>query len=215
MNLKFYLEKLHASEEYKNFMRENPKAYLCSGFFIIDKVGNDEKKHFDYFIPISFPPPQPKDSLSQTRDIDNKLLTENFEVNKNLARKSGKADFRAINSEHSEGKLFSFQFEETIKLIPVELTYNEIPEKIPDNCNFYFEEVEKIINERIEQENIKNKIQKILLSLQSKNGKCFLVGTIFISSLGMIKVKIDLEDMNLIDFEKKSFMDMFKVVKGK
>lgn len=53
MNLKFYLEKLHASEVFKNFVRENPSAFLCSWFFSIDFAGKDNKAHADYFIPES------------------------------------------------------------------------------------------------------------------------------------------------------------------
>ena len=39
MNLQLYLEKLKSSGVFKEFMKENPKAYLCSGFFTIDKEG--------------------------------------------------------------------------------------------------------------------------------------------------------------------------------
>jgi len=53
MNLQFYLEKLFNSEEFKSFMKENKEAYFCSGFFVIDKDGNDNKQHIDYFVPSS------------------------------------------------------------------------------------------------------------------------------------------------------------------
>ena len=36
MDLRFYLEKLHGSDEYQDFMLENPDAYMCSGFFVMD-----------------------------------------------------------------------------------------------------------------------------------------------------------------------------------
>ena len=62
-------------------------------------------------------------------------------------------------------------------------------------------------------EEIDKKIQKILLSLQSKQGKDFLVGTVFISGMGIIKANIDLSEMKVVDFEKKSFFDMVKMVK--
>ena len=51
MKLQFYLEKLQASESFEKFMKENPKAFLCSGFIVIDKEGKDNKQHFDFFIP--------------------------------------------------------------------------------------------------------------------------------------------------------------------
>ncbi|MDP2925545.1 MAG: hypothetical protein Q8N99_04180 [Nanoarchaeota archaeon] len=36
------------SEEFKNFLKENPDAELCTGFFILDFFGNDIKKSLDY-----------------------------------------------------------------------------------------------------------------------------------------------------------------------
>jgi hypothetical protein len=32
-------------------MKENPKTYLCSGFFTIDKEGKDNQIHVDFYIP--------------------------------------------------------------------------------------------------------------------------------------------------------------------
>lgn len=51
MNLQFYHEKISESDEFQKFMNENKNAYMCSGFFVIDKEGKDSKQHFDYFIP--------------------------------------------------------------------------------------------------------------------------------------------------------------------
>jgi len=53
MNFQFYLEKLYSSPVFKNFMKENPKAYLCSGFFTIDKEGKDNQIHVDFYVPDS------------------------------------------------------------------------------------------------------------------------------------------------------------------
>ena len=53
MNIQFYVEKLSHSEEFKKFIEKNPDAYLCSGFFVIDKKGDDNKQHIDFFIPKS------------------------------------------------------------------------------------------------------------------------------------------------------------------
>ncbi len=62
-------------------------------------------------------------------------------------------------------------------------------------------------------EKINKEIEKILLSLQRKEGKDYLIGTVFISGLGMIKISIDLNDNAIIDFEKKSFFDILRVKK--
>jgi hypothetical protein len=165
MNFQFYFEKLIESEEFKKFKEEYKDAFFCSGFFVVDKKGEENKQNIDYFVP-------------------------------------------------SNEKMFSFKINNDIELVPVE-NFGEafIPEKIPDNVNFDFTKVEDMIQDKMEQEKIKNKIEKLLLSLQSKDKKNYLLGTIFISGLGIIKVKIDLDKNRIVDFEKKSFFDMVKIVK--
>lgn len=166
MNLQFYLEKLHSSKQFKNFMKQNPDAFLCSGFFVIDLEGKDNKQHFDYFVP-------------------------------------------------KEKKLFSFQMEEGTALVPIEMIDKRIPKKISAKHDFDFKEIEKLVEKKAMQEGITNKIQKMLFSLQKLNEKEMLVGTVFISILGMIKIQIDLSQMKIIQFEKKSFFDMMNVLKKK
>ena len=165
MNLQFYLEKLFASEKFQGFVKENPSAYFCSGFFAIDKEDKGNKIHIDYIIP-------------ETK------------------------------------KIFSFQLENEVEVVPVEQN-GESLEKLPGNIDFNFEEIEKMIVEKMEEQEIKSKIQKILLSLQKIDKNDFLVGTIFISGLGMIKIKVDLGEMKIVEFEKKSFFDMMKIVRKK
>jgi len=63
------------------------------------------------------------------------------------------------------------------------------------------------------EEKVTNKIQKILLSLQRLDNKDFLVGTVFISGLGMIKVHVDINDMKIVLFEKRSVLDMISIKK--
>jgi hypothetical protein len=165
MNFQFYFEKLVESEEFKKFKNEHKDAFFCSGFFVVDKKGEENKQNIDYFAP-------------------------------------------------SNEKMFSFKINNDIELVPVE-NFGEafIPEEILDKVNFDFTEVEDMIQDKMEQEKIKNKIEKLLLSLQSKDKKNYLLGTIFISGLGIIKVKIDLDKNKIVDFEKKSFFDMVKIVK--
>jgi hypothetical protein len=110
-------------------------------------------------------------------------------------------------------KMFSFQLESGCEKIPIEQVYEENPAKVLDNVDFNFEEIEKMIKEKMQKENIKNKIQKILLSLQNKDKKNFLIGTVFVSGLGLLKIKLDLEKNEIIEFEKKSFFDMLKIIK--
>ncbi len=168
MNFQFYYEKLTSSEEYKKFLKENPKAYPCSGFFIIDKEheGNGNKVHFDFWLP---------------------------------------------NKE----KMYSFRVDGGIELLNVENFKVKSFEKISTDYNFDFEDFEKMIFDKIKEENVKGKIQKLLFSLQKLKGKDFLIGTLFLSSLGLLKVTISLEKNKIISFEKKSFFDMMKIIKGK
>jgi hypothetical protein len=111
-------------------------------------------------------------------------------------------------------KMYAFKIDSQVEMIPIE-NYGESfkPEKIPNNVNFDFQEIEDMIQDRMEKEKIKNKIEKLLLSLQAKDKKNYILATIFISSLGILKVKIDLDEKKITDFEKKSFFDMIKVVK--
>ena len=51
MNYRFYVEKLMNSDVFKKFVEENKDAFPASGFFMIDLEGQDNKQHFDYFIP--------------------------------------------------------------------------------------------------------------------------------------------------------------------
>ncbi len=111
-------------------------------------------------------------------------------------------------------KMFSFKVNNEVNFIPVE-DYGKgfHPEKISDNIEFDFEYVERLIEGEMFEKKIKNKIEKLLLSVQAKDKKTYLLGTIFISGLGLLKVKIDLDEKKIIDFEKMSFFDMVKVVK--
>jgi len=165
MNFQFYFEKLIGSEEFKKFVKENKDAFLCSGFFIIDKKEEDNKQNIDYFIP-------------------------------------------------SLDKMFSFKINNEVELVPIEdFGKNFKPEKISDNIDFDFNEIERLVEGEMFDKKIKNKIEKLLLSLQSKDKKNYILGTIFISGLGIIKVKIDLDEKKIVDFEKKSFFDMMKIIK--
>lgn len=164
MNFQFYLEKLFDSEEFKKFKKENKDAYLCSGFFSIDRQGKDNQQHFDFYVP-------------------------------------------------SNKKMFSFQLEKEFEIVPLENYGEMIPEKLSEKINFDFDEIEDIIINKMKEENVNKQVQKLLLSLQSLEGKNFIIGTIFISGMGLLKVTIDLSENKIINFEKKSFLDMFKIIK--
>ncbi len=166
MNSQFFIEKLNSSEEFKKFKKENPNAYLCSGFFVIDieSKDSDNKYHFDFYIP-------------------------------------------------SSKKTFSFELENGIRLIPLERNGEQVLEKISMKNHFDFDEIKEMIMKEMEYNKINNKIQKMLFSLQNVKGKELLIGTIFISGLGILKANINLSENKITEFEKKSFFDMMKIIR--
>lgn len=116
----------------------------------------------------------------------------------------------------SINKMFSFKLEldKDVELVPIE-DYGENfkPEKIPDNIEFDFSYIEKLIEGEMFEKKVNNKIEKLLFSLQAKDKKNYLLGTVFLSGLALLKVKIDLDEKKVVDFDKKSFFEMMKIVK--
>ena len=168
MNLQFYVEKLKASKTYKEFVKQTPDAFPCSGFFVIDKQGMDEQQHSDFYIP------------------------------------------------GEKGKMVSFKLEKNCELEDLEFIEEKISKKLDLSIDFDFKEIEKLIEKRKEKEDIKSEIHKYLFSLQNSETGHILVGTIFISMLGMLHVKFDLDKMEVTRFEKKNFFNIMKVKrKGK
>ena len=50
INFKETLEKLENSEEFKEFRKKHPHAFLSAGFFVIDYESNSEVRQLDYAI---------------------------------------------------------------------------------------------------------------------------------------------------------------------
>jgi hypothetical protein len=166
MKFQFYYEKLTNLEEYKKFTKENPEAYFCSAFFVVDKKDKDNKVHFDFYIP-------------------------------------------------KGPKMYSFKLDNKAEFVNVENFDPRTPEKLPLNFEFDLNKIEQIIEEEMEKRKIKGKIQKLLFSLQRLKGEDYLLATIFISNMAILKVNIKIPENKITEFEKKSFMDMVRLVKGK
>lgn len=164
MNLQHYFKQLQENKDFKEFIESNPSAYLCSGFFTIDKEANENQQHLDFFIP-------------------------------------------------GKEKIFSFQMENDGKMKPLDTLDKVIPEKISLDLDLDFDNIEKIIDNKMKNEGMKDKIKKLIFSLQKIEQKNMLMGTIFISGFGLLKSNINLENNEIIDFERKSFFDMIKVFK--
>ncbi len=180
MNFQFYLEKLHDSDAFKKFIKENPGAFMCSGFFTIDLEKEDNQRHIDYYIP------KKKEVVSFKLDgvvSDSKEEEEKESVEK-------------IPSQGNFGINIQQEFLE--------------PKEIGSEINFDFDEVQKLIEDEIGRQKIKNNVQKIMISLQKANGKDLLVCTVFISMFGILSVHIDLKEKKIIKFEKKNFLDFIR-----
>lgn len=110
-------------------------------------------------------------------------------------------------------KMYSFKVNGPVEFVNVENFEKRDYEKLSMNYTFDLNEVQREITERMEKDEIKGTIQKLLWSLQKKDGVDYLLGTIFLNNMGMLKVTYDITDKKITDIVKKSFLDMFKVIK--
>ena len=53
MKLEHYLKRVEESSEYQSFIQENPEAYLCAGFFVLDFEDGKNIYQIDYYLPHS------------------------------------------------------------------------------------------------------------------------------------------------------------------
>jgi hypothetical protein len=111
-------------------------------------------------------------------------------------------------------KIFSFQLENN-KNEEIDMSGKEAPGKISIGHDFDFNDLENMIKKRMEHEKIDKKVQKMLFSLQNIKGRDFIVGTIFISSFGLLSTIIDIESMEIKEFKKTSFLDLMNIFKKK
>ena len=114
-----------------------------------------------------------------------------------------------------EKKMYSFKLDGKTEFVNVENFDPRTPEKLSMNYNFDLKDYEELIREKMSEEMIKGNIQKIIFSLQKLNKKDYLVITVFLNNLGLLKINIDIADNKITHFEKKSFFDMLKVIKKK
>jgi hypothetical protein len=113
----------------------------------------------------------------------------------------------------SSKKTFSFELENGIKLLELEIRDEKVLDEVSMKIGFDFDKVLEKISAEMELKGIKNKIQKLIFSLQNKDGKDILLGTVFLSGLGLASMTIEIAENRIIDFEKKSLFDMMKIIK--
>ncbi len=115
----------------------------------------------------------------------------------------------------STRETFSFELENGVRKVKLERIDDVVLNKVSMKNNFDFDKIKEKILIEMELKKITNKIQKMIFSLQNVDKKDVLIGTIFLSGLGLIKADIDLEENIFTEFEKSSLFDMIKIVKGK
>lgn len=129
--------------------------------------------------------------------------------------KSGKENKAHLDYyDPSKEELFGFEMENKANKVQVDTFGQKDFIKLSDKIDFNFEEIEELLEKERQKKELKQKIQKILLSFQRLNDKNYLVGTIFVTKMGMVKFQIDLDSKKVLQFEKKSFFDIMKVKKN-
>jgi len=112
-------------------------------------------------------------------------------------------------------KMYSFKVMGVVEFVNVENFEKKDYEKLGMNYTFDLEEVKEQILQRMQDDNIKGNLQKLLFSLQKKDGIDYLLGTIFLNNMAMLKITYDITDKKITNIVKKSFLDMFKIIKKK
>jgi len=113
-----------------------------------------------------------------------------------------------------EKKMVSFRVDGKVEHMGVDNFDTRLFEEISVDYGFEIEEFEKLILKEMEKEKVKGKLNKLLFSLQKLKGKEFFIVTGFLNNFGLIKVTISLAENKIISFEKKSLLDMMKIIKG-
>jgi len=119
-----------------------------------------------------------------------------------------------------EKKIIGFRLDSGVEKIVSEPRFDPgadfgAPSEISDDVDFEFKDLQDAIDSEIEKRDLKTKISKILLSLQVVEGKVVLVCTVFVSRFGLLKVNVELPEMKIISFEKKSIFDLISMDKKK
>ena len=111
-----------------------------------------------------------------------------------------------------KNKIFSFKLDNGIELVPTE-NFSGVPSAILFDKEFDFDIIEDMVREEMSKNAINNKIQKMIFSMQHFEDNEYLFGTVFLSSMGLLKVNFNLSEMKITDFEKKSFFDVLNIFK--
>lgn len=112
-------------------------------------------------------------------------------------------------------KMYSFKVTGPVEFVNVE-NFDKRPfEELSMNYTFDLKDIMKSVEDRMQEDNIKGNMKKLMFSLQKLNGVDYLVSTVFLDNMAMLKVNYDLSEEKITDIEKKSFLDIFKIKRNK
>lgn len=112
-------------------------------------------------------------------------------------------------------KMYSFRVTGPVEFINVENFETRAYETLSMNYTFDLKKVKEIIEDKMKEDHIKGKMKKLLFSLQKLDGVDYLVTTVFLDNMGLLKVHYDIADEKITFIEKKSFLDIFKISRKK
>ena len=112
-------------------------------------------------------------------------------------------------------KIFTFLADKEITVKEAE-TIEGKREKLPKlnkEIKIDIEDIENIVKEKMKQEKISNKINKIIAVLQKHQDKQIWNLNCMLEGMGILQVHIDTESGEILKFEKRSMFDFIKRVK--
>lgn len=112
-------------------------------------------------------------------------------------------------------KMYSFKVTGPVEFVNVENFDKRPYEKLSMNYTFDLKDIKEKIQTKMQEEKIKGKMKKLMFSLQKLKGTDYLITTIFLDNMAMLKVNYDLSKNEIITIEKKSFLDIFKIKRNK
>ena len=165
MNPQDYIKKIEKTQEYRDFAKQNPDAYLCSMFLVRDFEGEHNETQIDFYSPKT------------------KKITV-FKVN---------------------GKVEKVPEEKK----PIDIKQKKfVPKELIGKIGIDIDAVSDIILDEMHNRGMTDQIKKLLIVLQTLEGKTVWNCTCFLSGLNLLQTHVEDESKSVLFMEKKSFMDM-------
>jgi len=115
----------------------------------------------------------------------------------------------------SENEIYTFILNKEISMKKAETIEGQKTNlsELNKNIKIDLDDAEKILQEKLKQENVHEKLLKVIAVLQVYEGKQIWNLNCVLGGMHIIRVHIDSETGSILKFEKKSMMDFVKKVK--